>query len=632
MRQSFAQLVVRQREIKESPPVVALPDHKEHYSFGWLPALAVSSALSLLIVSLAFVGGRSNLPLAQPLYWFGLLALFLPFAFRLTVLETTREERLALVILLGLGLYGVKLLHSPVGFTFSDEFQHWRSVNEIIASGRLFQRNILLPAATYFPSLHLLTHALVSLTGLPVFAAGVILLGIARVLLMTSLFLFYERAAQSARTAGLAVLLYTANPSFVYFDSQFAYESLAIPVIGATLFALALRPELGKGVRPRLNLFIMALMMTVVITHHVSSYALLALLGLWSILRLVARHRAPSLEDPRIEALVMLVLAVTWFIYMATLLIAYLEPVLSSATTELVRVLTSGEGSTQTFASVSGLGNLTPERVLSYMAIAVVLLAMSLGLRNLWKRRRTTTLVALTLGVGALAYPMTLLMRLTPRGMEVGGRASPFVFMPLAFVIAVGVLAIWLKPEARSYRQAVFLLGAAVLFAGGITTGWPAWARIPGPYLVVADTRSIEPQGIQAALWARAHLPSQSRLIADRVNRMLMATYGQQRPTTSMADRVRTYRVVLSETLGAVERETLQVTNTRYVLIDERLDDARPLLGMYFENGENVIRRASNPLTMITLTKFEREAWINRVFDSGDLVLYDLENWTHRAP
>ena len=57
---------------------------------------------------------------------------------------------------------------------------------------------------------------------------------------MVALFLFLERVTRSARAAGIGVAVYACNPSFLYFDSQFAYESLAL-TIAAALLLVAVR-------------------------------------------------------------------------------------------------------------------------------------------------------------------------------------------------------------------------------------------------------------------------------------------------------------------------------------------------------------------------------------------------------
>ena len=54
---------------------------------------------------------------------------------------------------------------------------------------------------------------------------------------MVALFLFLERAAGSARAAGIAIAVYACNPSFLYFDSQFGYESLALAIAGPTYWS-----------------------------------------------------------------------------------------------------------------------------------------------------------------------------------------------------------------------------------------------------------------------------------------------------------------------------------------------------------------------------------------------------------
>ena len=74
----------------------------------------------------------------------------------------------------------------------------------------------------------------------------------------------------------------------------------------------------------------------------------------------------------------------------------------------------------------------------------------------------------------------------------------------------------------------------------------PASALLPGPYEVIADSRSIEPQGIQAALWTRVYLQPDNRVAADRINQILLGTYGDQRVVTSIEDNIDLSPVFLS--------------------------------------------------------------------------------------
>src|SRR5262249_43346014 len=122
-------------------------------SWGRLPAGSLLGASGLLLVALGNNGARTGAAGADLLFWAGLLLLFVPAAWRLIASEAARQERVGLVALLGVGLYLVKLLHSPLSFTFSDELQHWRTANDILQGGYLFAENPLLPVSALYPGL-----------------------------------------------------------------------------------------------------------------------------------------------------------------------------------------------------------------------------------------------------------------------------------------------------------------------------------------------------------------------------------------------------------------------------------------------------------------------------------------------
>ncbi len=192
--------------------------------WGRLPDLSLVIAGGLLLIAEGDTLARQASPWGSILFWIGLLTVYIPVTARLLMPQIARREQVGLLVLLGLALYAVKLMHSPLDFTFADEFAHWRTVNDILQSGHLFQKNPLLPVAHLYPGLANVTDALVRVGRFSIFEAGVLVLAAARIVLILALYLFYEEASRSARIAGLAVLLYMANPNFVFFDAQFAYE------------------------------------------------------------------------------------------------------------------------------------------------------------------------------------------------------------------------------------------------------------------------------------------------------------------------------------------------------------------------------------------------------------------------
>jgi predicted permease len=66
---------------------------------------------------------------------------------------------------------------------------------------------------------------------------------------------------------------------------------------------------------------------------------------------------------------------------------------------------------------------------------------MAIGGVLLWRKGRRHAAMA-SMGVVALAYPATLAARFTSLGAEISARSAEFVFVGLAFVVALA--AIWL--------------------------------------------------------------------------------------------------------------------------------------------------------------------------------------------
>jgi len=593
---------------------------------GWgrLPALSLLSAFALLLIAIANNRARAGADWSDVLFWAGLLLLFVPLATRLVAPVPERSERIGLVALLGMGLYLVKLLHSPLSFTFSDELQHWRTAGDILESGYLFAENPLLPVSPLYPGLENITVALADLSGLSVFAAGVIVLGAARLVGMLALFLFYEQVGRSARLAGIAALLYVANPNYLFFDAQFAYESLALPLTLMTLFAAARRWRASDGDAVGLTLMILLGLAAVVITHHVTTYALVAFLAGWALIASIRSSERWAMPHPRGLALLSVIAGLTWLVYAATLTARYLFPQLAGSLTQLIQLIAGEAVGRELFRSPAGQVSPLWERVTGYTAVVLILIGLPFGLRQIWRRQRDNAL-ALTLAAGALAYPVSLAMRLTERGAEASNRGAAFLFVAIAFVLAT-----WLVEQPFSRRLGrkwlpVACAWATIIFLGGVTVGWPPpWARLPGPYRPAADSRSIEQQGLAAAEWARALLGPDNRLIADRTNRLLMGAYGEQRPVTGYADKVKISQVFLAAELGPAERQILRAGQVRYVVVDRRLSAGLPSAGVYFERGEVFGDRHTAPVASAALAKFETLPGVHRLFDSGDIVIYDV--------
>jgi len=593
--------------------------------WGRLPLLAAIVAIGLLLAAAGMAGARAGARWADPAFWSALLLMVAPVAWRLGSMEASRDERLGLVAMLGVGLYLVKVWHSPLYFTFYDELQHTRTVADIARTGHLFTANPILPVSPLYPGLESVTTALAGLGRLTTFSAGLVVAGAARLVLLLALFLLYEEASGSARIGGIAALLYMANPNFLFFDAQFAYETLALPLATSALLAIAWRRRAGPH-HQHVALTAVALLAlaALTITHHLSSFALAAFLFLWAaVARALARW--PAAEQPesasiRGMALLAVVLSLSWMIYVASLTPAYLSSILSGGLEDLMRLLSGQGAGRQLFRDATGQVLPLWERATAYVSTALLLLGLPAGLIELWRRRRATTL-ALALGAGSLAYPASLALRLTARGLEVANRTSEFVFVPLAYTLALAATGGWLERLAGWERRLAGTAAMAILFAGGVILGWPAYARLPGPYVPAAPVRSVEPQAIAAAEWAGRSLQPGSRVATDVTNQLIAGAYGPVQIETN-ANYVPL--VFFAPELGPAERRIMANWRIDYLLVDLRLSTGLPAIGHYFGLWEPGAPQHARPIDRAVLAKFDGLPGISRVFDSGAIAIYDV--------
>lgn len=618
--------------------------------WGWLPALSLVMAVCLLAVTFSFNLGREQVAWAITLFWVGLVGLFGAAVVRMLSSTATNRERLALVTLLGLGLYMVKVLNSPLAFTFHDEFIHWRTANDILQTGHLFSINPVIPVSPLYPGLQLITTALDNLGGLPVFESGILVLAVARLVLIGSLFWLYSEISKSPRVAGLACLFYMANPNFLYFSSQYAYESLALPLAVLVLYAEATRQQNDRLNRFILNVVIVLGLIGLVVTHHLTAFAMVGFLGLWIAvaflrinfpkIRRLGRgvtHRlgrntpgsgttlaqTEEITWPGTAFLLTFVTSVAWLVYVATFTVGYLAPVLQGAVLEIIHLIEGEAGGRRLFQGSTG--QLAPlwEQLTGFGAVGLIMFMLPFGLWQVWKHQRYNTL-ALTLAVGAIAYPVTLALRFTVAGWEISNRTSEFVFVPLAYVLAFGLVHFWLR-----LRPAITWRGAAgvvmcTVFLGGVLVGTTPYVRIPGPYLVEADSRSIQEESIAAAQWFLAELGPGNRTATDRDNNLLLISYGQQHGVMNVGDKVNVGPLFLNPTIGELELNVLKQGKIRYVMVDKRISTGLPLVGIYFEAGEPDSNNHKTPIDPAALAKFEKLPAVKRIFDSGNIVVYDV--------
>jgi hypothetical protein len=617
-------------------------------SFGLAPPLAVLSAVGLLMVALGNNAARLDEAHAQPLFWGGLIVIYAPIALRLFSVSASREERIALSILLGGSLYVVKVLYEPNSFNLHDELGTWRQASDLITSGRALSDNPIVSGYAGFPGLELITSALSKLGGLRVFLSGTIVIGIARLALMLGLFLFLERAIRSSRAAGIGVALYTCNPSFLYFDSQFGYESIALVVAAALLLATVEWSDPQSPGRRQGAFGLVAAMAilsaTLAITHHMTSYAMTGFLGLWALTIAFAGgrrasgaaaagassarfafSRAPWVDGPGLPALFLALAAGGWFVFEAShATTAELGGVFKEAIESIIHLITGESGSKTLFQS-AGQTNTTGARILGVASIVPLLALIPLGLLRTWRGRDTPNPLWRALSVVALFYPLTMLLRFTQAGTETSQRASEFVFLGLAFLWGLLLSELpWRGDRARRLRIGLGLTAlTTVIFLGGFIVGESPVTRQPGPFLVGGEARAISPQGIAAAQFAASELPAGSRVLVDRPNSTLISSYGYLDRVSGSIEGISVTRVFTSKRFDAIDQRVISNDAIDYIVVDRRLTHEAPAGGYYFESTEPDANTYESPLDVAALRKFNHVQGLSRIFDNGAIAIYD---------
>jgi O-antigen/teichoic acid export membrane protein len=598
------------------------------------PLLLLMSVGVFVMAVAANLGRLGDTGVGAQLVWYaGLVLLFLPAALRILARSTPHLERIVAVVSLALMLQISRLVLNPTRFVFHDEFIHADTLRQIETSGHLFSFNPLLPVSAYYPGLEIVTDAVRTLTGLPVYAAAVLTLLVARLVMVLAIIGLIAAIGGSRRAGAVGALVYLANPQLLFFNSQYSYQTLALPLAVLCIYLVATR---RRGGRWSLVLPVAATT-AVVLTHHLTAVLLVAAYLLWLVAVLIrgsrTRAHADSNELRRLHRSVtrdrsaLLILSGWGVVALGVSVLnpgnpiaPYLEAIFGSSSQQLLG-LSEGGRPKALFADSAGTGPLPWEQLLliASVLLSTASLLVVLGLiRTSWRGAKP---LALALGIVGLLYPVVPGGHLTSATAEVGDRASGFVFIGLAAAIGV-----WWWARTRRPRTVVALaLATTVTFLGSVVLGsGPASGQLPGPYQVSADARSVDADNVAAATWQATGLPRDSVVYGDRVSGLLAAADGGQQTVLHVSTGLDVSRLLLAPTFTRDDVALIKQAKLSYLIVDERLSTGLPHQQFYIESGEYGGQGRRTPVTPGALTKFEAVPGVTRVYDNGSIVIYDV--------
>ena len=647
---------------------------------SWVAVLTLSAAIGIAVCAAGDALSRSTRTTSQLLFWVGVLAIVAPIAWRLLSRRATRGERIALVVLLGLALYLVKVVRSPFGFDMTDELAHAPNSNAILHTHKLFTANSILPVTAHYPGLESVDAAFAAMSGLTPYGAGLVVIGAARVVIMLGLYLLFERLCGSSRTAALGTAIYTANASFLFFDAQVSYESLALPLLVLVLFAVA---EWQRA-QDRWAWGAVAVLVTlaVAVTHHVTSYALVVLLLALCVVQLVVRkvlaRRATESGSPRLDRatnglsdhrkalveryivdpqalgsrwlpragaarrrrksrvatttelrqwvaeqpvpwvflLVSLIATIAWLTFVADSTVGYLKPVFTNAFLSTIHTLSGESGPRHLFTATQG-GHQAPLLERAVGLGSYALMAAAVPF-GLRKllRRHGYDPFALIFGLASIAFFGLAALRLAPGAWETAERASEFLFIGLGFVLAQTGLHRWSPRWTPWLGRLVAVAFVSVIFAGGVIAGNPPSSRLSQPYLIRAGGQTISPEGRQLARWAAANLKPGTRYAAADADARFLDTYARGFAVTNKAFDVD--GILQAPGFAPWQLALLAKARVAYVVADRQNTSYGDSRGYFFAR-----RGSADLLPAGVARKWDRHG-ANRLYDSGAIRVYEL--------
>jgi hypothetical protein len=239
-------------------------------------------------------------------------------------------------------------------------------------------------------------------------------------------------------------------------------------------------------------------------------------------------------------------------------------------------------------------------------------------LLRLWREHRQQ-IFAVLLGLAALSYLPAQGLRLTAAGWETANRSSEFLYIGIAFVVALAVVSLGIG------RIGYLLVGIylSLIFLGSIVIGWRPDLRVPRAYIVNAESTSVEAEGKALARWSRGALGEGNVVAVDQSNAIIMLLHGRQQPLTGQARGIRD--MIFTRLVDDSVVTILRNAGVQYVIVDRRRASWDHLIGIYPAQSPQEASDTENWLNPASLAKFDDNAAVHRIADSGNIVIYDVE-------
>src|ERR1700722_2892812 len=129
-----------------APEPIGCPPDPPRANLDCLLGLCLYASLCVMLARLM----PETAPHADQVFWLGVSLLFFPISVRIAAPQVARSERIWLLLVLAEATFALKALFDPTGFVQFDEFQHWRSADDILTTHTLIVTNYLLYVSPFY--------------------------------------------------------------------------------------------------------------------------------------------------------------------------------------------------------------------------------------------------------------------------------------------------------------------------------------------------------------------------------------------------------------------------------------------------------------------------------------------------
>jgi hypothetical protein len=598
--------------------------------WGLLALAAATTVVGAAVLVFVYHAAQSAPP-RYDLFWAGMACIFVPL-WIVTMAWFSEPLALAGIVLIGLASYLPAFLRAPDRPVFGDALAHYLSVENTLRTGNLFKPNPIVPVAAYYPGLHALTAALVKVLGPHIWSVVVVLVPLLHVSSLLGIYSIVLALSGNSRASAVAAIIYGISPQFQFFDSQFAYESLAVPFLIWSL-ALLLQAQCSDDRRCARALLSASAFLgaSCVVTHHVTSYVLAGTLILIGLSQFVMGERRSALSSLGVGALVSL-FAIGWVLLTNAPVVAYLDyfprtafnavgPIfdkLLDRTTTVAGPPTATATGTATRTLFAGS---TLPMYEHYAAFAVQVLAFGATAVAAWRTRSRRSGAMFALALLAATYFLLLPLRLNLAGEQGAGRVATYQWIGIAAVIGVGLVGEpW--PKSVRYRarkgqhmgrnvlfRPLSLVLAAVVLLGGLVGNYGASVdagfQFPGAFqLGSSDGRDTPLEAVKLAERFLATDGPGRTVVSDAATERIFETYAYTRPASGNLPE---WEFFLAVYYSSAELQQLAYDNhVNAIVIDDRVIEDSESLG-FPPNFET-------PITTVDLARLASFKWVRVAF------------------